>query len=129
MTDEWVPFAEGEYLVEKAWVVAPDARAIPLEGAVVEVLLDPRGRRRLNGSGLVRNALLVELLEEEDTLDLLLDFGGAFQFRLHQPHISGGKVFAPAVKSTLQFTLSSPLEALAPDVWRQTVTGLKVLNP
>lgn len=128
MTDEWIPFGEGEYLVENAWLVTPDARAVVLERTVVEVFRDPHGRRRMNGSGLVSNALMVELLEDNDALDLLLDFGADVTFRLRRPVLSGGKVFAADVKSTLQFALASPLEALALDDFQRTVQALEILR-
>lgn len=127
MTDDWIPFAEGEYLVENAWLVTPDDQAVALERAVVEVFRDRRGRRRLNGSGLIANALLVELLEDNDALDLLLDFGADLTFRLRRPDLSGGKVFAADVKSTLQFTPAGPLEALAPDEFQRIVRSLALL--
>ena len=62
----------------------------------------------MSGSGLVQNDQLVELLEEEDELDLILDLGDEFKYRLKSPKISAGKVFAPKVKSTLQFVPTSP---------------------
>jgi hypothetical protein len=109
--ENWIPFAEGEYLVDQALLVAADRKAVQLEDVVVEIYSDRQGRRYLKGRGRVRNVLLVELLDDSDRVDLLLDFGAEFKYQLQEPHLQGGKVFAPDVKSVLQFTPQ--------DVWRQ----------
>ncbi|MGD1972381.1 MAG: hypothetical protein PVF24_12270, partial [Desulfobacterales bacterium] len=69
---DWIPFVEGEYAVEQAFIMAPDNRAVEVEDAVIEVYAGPQGQRYLKGSGRVQNILLVELLEDADDLDLLL---------------------------------------------------------
>ena len=100
----WIPFAEGEYLVEQALLVSGEDRAVSVEDVIVEVYSDQRGQRYLRGRGRVRNILMVELLEDSDDLDLLLDFGEEFKFLLKVPNFQVGKVFSPDVKSALQFT-------------------------
>ena len=111
--DNWIPFADGEYLVEQALLVAADHRAAVVEDVIVEIYSDKLGRRYLNGRGRVRNILMVELLEESDDLDLLLDFGEEFKYLLSKPRLQAGKVFSPDVKSALQFTPQSPWQSLS----------------
>ena len=108
---EWVPFAEGEYVIERAFLVAADSSAVPIEDAFIEVFTDRLGKRQIRGSGNIRNILLVELLDDNDEIDLALDLGREFKYLLKNPVLKGGKVFSPDVTSALQF---------APrDVWRQ----------
>ena len=47
----------------------------------------------MSGRGFVHNLLLVELLEDHDDLDMLLDFGAEYKYRLKAPTITSGKVF------------------------------------
>lgn len=109
--ENWIPLAEGEYLVEQALLVAANASAVAVDDVVVEVYADQRGQRYLKGRGRVRNILMVELLEDSDDLDLLLDFGDEFKFLLKEPILKAGKVFSPDVRSVLQFFPQTP--------WRQ----------
>jgi hypothetical protein len=34
---EWVPFEEGKYRVERAFLITPDLKAAPLENAFIEI--------------------------------------------------------------------------------------------
>ncbi len=102
--NDWIPFENATYFVEQAFLVAPDKTAIVLEQALIKVYTGREGKRWLSGTGLMRNIQLVELLEENDDLDLILDFGGEFKFLLEKPEIKAGKVFSPKVKSSLQFS-------------------------
>ena len=104
----WIPFQEGEYAVEQAFIVAPDDRAMVVENAVIEVFQGAGGQRQLKGSGRIRNIQLVELLEDCDDLDLILDLGDEFKYRLKKPHLQSGKFFSPDAKSSLQFRASEP---------------------
>ena len=113
MPTDWIPFEEGEYWVEQAYIVASDGGAVALEKPYIEVAKGPMGKRYLVGKGRVLNLLVVELLEETDELDILLDLGGDFKYRLGKPRISAGKVFAPNVKSTLQFSPVEPWEQVS----------------
>jgi len=124
---EWIPFAEGRYLAERALLLAVDERAVELEETVIEIAEGPGGRRRLSGRGRAPNALVVELLEEGYELDLLLDFGGEFKFRLPAPAIQGGKVFAPGVKSFVQFVPRSPWEPVAEADFNSLMTRIRIL--
>jgi hypothetical protein len=123
----WIPFAEGEYQVDKALLLADHRRAVVVENAIVEIYADSRGRRYLKGRGRIRNILMIELLEESDDLDLLLDFGDEFKYRMARPRLQSGKVFAPDVKSILQFVPDTPWRQLTPDEFERLMTGLQIL--
>jgi hypothetical protein len=125
--ENWIPFAEGEYLVDQALLVAADGKAVQLEDAFVEIYSDRQGRRYLKGRGRLRNVLLVELLDASDRLDLLLDFGGEFKYLLQEPNLKGGKVFAPDVKSVLQFTPQEPWRQMPPDEFEGRCARLQIL--
>jgi hypothetical protein len=125
---EWIPFAEGRYLAERALLLAVDERAVELEETIIEIAEGPGGRRRMSGRGRAPNALIVELLEEGHELDLLLDFGGEFKFRLPAPAIQGGKVFAPGVKSFVQFVPRSPWVPLSEADFNSLVTRVRILS-
>lgn len=125
---EWIPFAEGRYRVEKAVLLAADHRAVEIEETIIEVSDGPGGRRRLSGRGRAPNALMVELLDEGHELDLLLDLGGEFKYRLRAPHIQGGKVFAPGVKSFVQFIPQSPWEPIAEDDFNCLMSRIRILS-
>ena len=105
---DWIPFEDATYLVEQAFLVAEDNSAALLEQTIINVYTGSGGKRSFSGTGLIRNILLVELLEENDDLDLILDFGGEFKYRLNTPEISGGKVFSPNIKSSIQFSPTAP---------------------
>ena len=126
--ENWIPFGEGEYLVDQALLVATDRKAVQLEDVVVEIYSDRQGRRYLKGRGRLRNALLVELLDESDRVDLLLDFGAEFKYLLQEPNLQGGKVFAPDVRSVLQFTPQDPWRQLPPDEFEGLCASLKLLS-
>jgi hypothetical protein len=125
---EWIPFAEGRYRVERAFLLAPDDRAVELEDAVIQVSEGHGGRRRLSGRGRAPNALMVELLEEGHELDLLLDLGGEFKYRLLAPGIHGGKVFAPGVKSFVQFVPQAPWEQITEADFDSLVSRIRILS-
>ncbi|MBL7179912.1 MAG: hypothetical protein ISS65_06835 [Desulfobacterales bacterium] len=127
MLSEWILFEDASYLVERAFIVAPDNTAVALEKALITINTGKKGKKHLSGSGLVRNELLVELLEESDELDLILDLGGEFKYRLKTPKISAGKVFSPKVKSTLQFAPTSPWDQIPESEFEKLLSRLKFL--
>ena len=125
---QWIPFAEGEYLVEQALLIAPDNSAVELENTIIEVYSDRQSNRYLKGHCRVRNMLMVELLEDNDDLDLLLDFGDEFKYCLKAPELTAGKVFSPAAKSTLWFTPTGPWKQFPPNEYEALRSRLKVLS-
>jgi hypothetical protein len=126
--ENWIPFGEGEYLVDQALLVADDSRAVAVDDVIIEITTDQRGQRYLKGRGRVRNVLMVELHEDSDHLDLLLDFGDEFKFRLKEPNLQSGKVFAPDVRSVLQFVPATPWQQIPPETFVDLLAGLKVLT-
>jgi hypothetical protein len=114
MTD-WIPFKEGEYVVERAFLFAPDESAVLLEDAAISVFLDRRGLRQMNGSCRVQNTLLVKLLDDHDVIDLGLDLGDEFKYLLEDPILKGGKIFSPDVRSSLQFVPRLPWKQVPED--------------
>jgi len=126
--NNWIPFTEGEYLVEQALLVAGEDRAVSVEDVIVEVYSDQRGQRYLRGRGRIRNILMVELLEDSDDLDLLLDFGEEFKFLLKIPNLQVGKVFSPDVKSTLQFIPKIPWHQIQQAEFEDILSRLRILS-
>jgi hypothetical protein len=124
----WIPFIEGEYIVDQAFIVAPDDRAVPIENAVIEVYAAPGGERQLKGSGRLRNILLVNLLEDHDDLELVLDLGDEFKYRLVKPELQSGKFFSPDAKSTLHFRPSAPWEPIPQADFERLVSRLTILD-
>jgi hypothetical protein len=124
----WIPFSEGEYLVDQALLVTSGQKAVRIEDVIVEVYSDRQGQRYLKGRGRLRNVLMIELLEESDNLDLLLDFGDEFKYLLKEPSLQGGKVFSPDVKSVLQFTPQNPWQQIPPDEFENLLSRLRILS-
>jgi len=125
---QWIPFAEGRYLAERAVLIADDAAAgVELADTIIEVS-EGRGGRRLQGRGRARNALLVQLLDENEDLDLLLDLGGEFKYRLRQPKIQGGKVFSPGTASFIQFLPSEPWEQVPEEDFNSLMSRVRILS-
>jgi len=126
--ENWIPFGEGEYLVEQALLISSDHRAVVVDDVVVEVYSDQGGQRYLKGRGRIRNLLMVELLEDSDVLDLLLDFGDEFKFWLKEPVLQTGKVFAPDARSVLQFFPRDPWQQIQPDEFDGRLSRLRLLT-
>ncbi len=126
--NNWIPFTDGEYVVEQAFLVSDQDRAVSLEGVIVEVYSDRRGQRFLRGRGRVRNILMIELLEDSDDLDLLLDFGEEFKYLLKVPNLQVGKVFSPEVKSALQFTPKIPWRQFQQTTFQELLSRLQILS-
>ena len=126
--DNWIPFGEGEYLVEQALLMAANDRAVAVDNVVIEVYADQRKQRYLKGRGRLRNILMVELLEDSDDLDLLLDFGDELKFFLKEPILKAGKVFSPDVRSVLQFFPQTPWQQIPPDEFNNLLSRLRILS-
>jgi hypothetical protein len=124
----WIPFLEGEYAVEQAFIVAPDGSAMAVEDASIEVFQGSGGQRQLKGSGRIRNILLVELLEDYDDLDLVLDLGDEFKYRLKKPILQSGKFFSPDAKSSLQFRASTPWEQIPQADFESLISRFNVIS-
>lgn len=125
---DWIPFENAIYLVERAFLVADDNTAALLEKTSIEVYTGRNGKKRLKGSGLVQNMLLVELLEENDDLDLILDLGENYKYLMKKPNITAGKVFTPNVKSHLQFDPVSPWEQISESEFAKLTNSFKLLS-
>lgn len=123
----WIPFREGEYMVERASLFAPDTSAVLLEDAVISVFSGPSGERGMEGTCRVRNILLVRLLDDHDLVDLALDFGEEFKYVLPDPRLRSGKVFSPEVVSHLQFAPRSPWRQVPPEEFEALWSGLRFL--
>jgi len=124
----WIPFLEGEYVVEQAFILAPDNRAVAIEDASIEVFQVSDGRRQLKGNGRIRNIRLVELLEDSDDLDLVLDLGDEFKYRLKKPKLQSGKFFAPDAKSTLHFRPAGPWEQIPQADFEYLISRLNLIS-
>jgi hypothetical protein len=124
----WIPFVEGEYAVEQAFIIAPDNRAVMIEDAVLEIYAGPQNQRHMKGSGRVQNILLVELLENTDDLDLIVDLGDEFKYRLNKPWLQSGKFFSAGTRSSLQFRPSSPWEQIPRADFEQLISGLEIID-
>jgi hypothetical protein len=127
-TGSWIPFVEGEYIVERAFIIAADGRAVAVENAFIEVYASPGGDRQLKGSGRLCNILLVELLEDHDDLELIIDLGDEFKYRLIKPDLQSGKFFSPDAKSTLKFRPSAPWEQIPQADFDNIISRLKILH-
>jgi hypothetical protein len=124
---EWIPFAKGKYLAERAVLLAADRQGVTIEDTVIEIHEDRGGRRRLRGRGRILNALLVQLLDGGDDLDLMLDLGGEFKYRLKRPEIQGGKVFAAGTVSFIQFLPSEPWEQVPESDFNGLLSRARIL--
>ena len=45
--NNWIPFSDGEYLVEQALLIGAEDQAVSVENVIVEVYSDQRGQRYL----------------------------------------------------------------------------------
>ncbi len=124
----WISLEEGKYLVESAFLLAADRSAVTLDDALLEVYLTGARERRLRGSAMVMNILMVQLLEDNDELDLLLNLGDGFHYLLREPLLRAGKVFAPDVKSLLQFIAQGPSQKLGGEEYQSIRSGLVLID-
>ena len=126
--ENWIPFADGNYLAERAFLLSSDNSAVDLSDTVIEVKSDAAGLRQMRGRGRIQNLLMVTLLEVSDDLDLVFDFGDEYKFRLPAPNVQGGKVFAANVKSMLQFHPVNPWTQLPIGEYEELLDGIKFLE-
>jgi hypothetical protein len=116
---QWIPFAEGEYLVDQAYLLTPDNSAAALDNVIIEVYSDRQGKRHLKGHCRVRNMLI---------LDLLLDFGDEFKYLLKAPDLNAGKVFSPGAKSTLWFAPTTAWEQIPENEFVERASSLRLIS-
>ena len=126
--DNWIPFADGEYLVDNALLVTDNQTAVHVEDAVIEVYSSTQGQRYLKGRGRIRNILMIELLEDSDDLNMLLDFGDEYKYFLKVPNLQSGKVFSPEARSVLQFTPRTPWRQIPENEYNKILSGLQILS-
>ncbi len=124
-----IPFKEGAYLIDHAYLVTPQRRSVALTDGVLEVYKDTLGEKHLRGRAFVHNASMVALLEDEESLDLVMDLGPGFRYRLPQPILQAGKVFEPRTWSIVHFAPSQNLVPLADLDYEQFAAGLTILRP
>ena len=115
--------------MEEAFLAAPDNTALDLEKGVIEVFQDAGGQRHLRGNARVRPYYMVRLMEDSDAVDLILDLGGEFKYRLPRPTLRSGKVFSPDVKAVLQFSPTVPWEPLSEETYGEMKSQLAFISP
>jgi hypothetical protein len=125
---DWIPFQDGAYRLEQAYLVAGDNAAVSLLQPYLEVFTGRTGKRWMKGGSLVEPVLVVELLETDDHLDILLSFGEPYHYLMRKPEIQAGKMFVPNVKSSLKFMPTVPWQALSEESYRDRLTALKLLR-
>ncbi len=128
LDNDWIPFEDGQYRVEEGLLITADGAAVKLEKAYIEIFTGRTGKRWLKGGSLVQNFLVVELLEESDSLDILLNLSPEFKFILRKPDIQAGKVFAPDVQSSLKFMPTVPWEPVTPEEFVKIYAELKFIS-
>ncbi len=118
---------EGTYIIEEAYIVTEDlARHVPMKDAFLEVQREPSNKLTVHGKATVRNASIVELLEEYEKLDIVIDMGEGFKFYLRNPIIQGGKVFSPNILSTIRFMPTESFELLQDGEYKKIKTYLEI---
>jgi hypothetical protein len=125
---QWIPFAEGEYWVEKAYLMSSVRTATTLEEATLEIYTGRDGIRRMRGSAKVKNAMVVKLLEDNDDLHLLIDLGEEFKYLMEHPELQAGKVFSPHVKAVLKFSPKEQWKQLSKEDFESIIDGLQFVE-
>ena len=124
---EWITFENATYHVEQAFIVADDKTATALDQTIVTVYTGADGKKQLNGTGIVQNIHMVELMEDNEDLDMVLDFGGEFKYYMKTPEIAAGKVFSPTVRSHLRFVPVTPWRRIEESEFERLKSELKFL--
>jgi hypothetical protein len=122
--EQWIPFTEGEYWVERAYLVTSIRTATPLEEATLQIYTGRDGFRRMKGSAKVKNMMVVKLLEDNDDLHILLDLGEEFKYYVEHPELQAGKVFSPHVKAVVKFNPKKPWKQLSKEEFEVFLGGL-----
>jgi len=124
---DWIPFEKGLYGVSAAFLVSPMLNAVSLEDAVIEIY-SGRGRKQMRGRAMIRNILLVDLLEDGDPLDLYLDFGESYRFLMRDPVLQAGKVFSPNINSVVHIYPRQPWEPLPDSRFEEIADRVEFLS-
>jgi len=124
---DWIPFEKGLYGVSTAFLASPLFHAVTLKDAVIEIYAG-RGRKQMRGRAMIRNVLLVELLEDGDPLDLYLDFGESYRFLMRDPILQAGKVFSPNIKSIVHIYPRQPWEPLTDPHFEKITAQVEFLS-
>lgn len=124
-----IPFKEGAYIIDHAYLVTPQRRSVALTDGVLEVYKDTLGQKHLRGRAFVHNASIVALLEDEESLDLVMDLGPGFRYRLPHPILQAGKVFEPRTWSIVHFAPSQNFVPMADPDYEQFAARLTILRP
>jgi hypothetical protein len=95
---------EGLYEVDHAYLVDPSHRRLELRSTTFEIYADAKGEKHLRGRSLVTNLAFVAILEDVETVDLVLSFFGDYFLWLEDPVIQAGKMFTPETESSLIFS-------------------------
>ena len=125
---EWLNIGEGKYFADRTLLVTVDRSAVELKDTVIDIYKDRQGVRRLQGQGFANSLAVIRLLEDHDKLDILLDLGANFKYRLIAPTLSGGKIFAPDVQSSMVFVPTQPWIPLTEQDFASAVKGLKMVT-
>ena len=126
--EQWIPFAEGEYWVERAYLITSVRTATPLEEATLEIYTGRDGIRRMRGSAKVKNTMVVKLLEDNDDLHLLIDLGEEFKYLMEYPELQAGKVFSPHVKAVVKFSPKMQWKQLSKEDFESIIDGLEFVR-
>ena len=110
-----VPLPLGLLKVERALLITPGSDTLSIKDTTVEVYEDVRSRRLLRARGFVHNMSMVDMLEKDETFDIILDFGDDIFFFLKKPMIQVGKVFDKKVLSTIHFSIGENVRELPPE--------------
>ncbi|MGC8718965.1 MAG: hypothetical protein ACP5TY_03020 [Thermodesulforhabdaceae bacterium] len=119
----------GTYIIEEAFIITADTprRGIILKDAFLDVEDDGK-RLIVHGRATVHNLSLVELYEDHDKLDMIINMGDGFKFYLKEPIIQAGKVFSPAIESTMRFIPVDSFDLMTDDEYRLLVKSVTIIN-
>jgi len=118
-----IDLPEGLYEVDQAYLVDGARNRLHLQEVSFEIWLDKRKRKQLRGRGFVRNFALAEMLEDTETVDLVLRFFDDYYLWLKEPTIQVGKVFEPTTESSLIFSIGEDISPISAEQFAK-LTGL-----
>ena len=118
-----IDLPEGLYEVDQAYLVDSLRNRLPLRDVSFEIWKDKRKRKQLRGRGYIRNLAFAEMLEDTDSVDLVLCFFEDYYLWLKEPIIQVGKVFEPTTESSLIFGLGEDISMISEAQFTE-LTGL-----